>query len=116
MLMSNLTSKVVQLGFTEIYKKSYIGAIHINDNYSALTSNKVLSNGEDKMIIYSFKAKTFIEIKEYSFILSKNNLSLIPIPDKYNETKNDKLLLCACKKYLKSQKNGILLLKLNIIY
>ena len=113
-LMSNLTSKIVQLGLTEIYKKSYIGAIHINDNYSALTSNKVLSNGEDKMIIYSFKAKTFIEIKEYSFILSKNNLSLIPIPDKYNETKNDKLLLCACKKYLKSQKNGILLLKLNI--
>ena len=57
-------------------------------------------------------------IKGYSFIESRNNLSTIPIPDKYNKTKNDKLLFCACKKYkkyIKSQNNGILLLNLKII-
>ena len=50
----------------------------------------------------------------YSFVLSRNNLSIIPIPDKYNKKQNGKLLFCACKKYMKHQSNGILLLKLEL--
>ena len=95
-------------------KISCIGGIKINDKFSAFTSNKILANGEDTIIIYNHISKIPIEIKEYSFILTRNNLSIISIPDKYNNTKNDKLLFCACKKYIKTQKNGILLLKLNI--
>ena len=118
LLMENLdiNNDLIQLNKNTIYEKSYIGAIKINDNNFAFTSNRVLSNGEDKIIFYNLKFKKFIkEIKGYSFIESRNNLSTIPIPDKYNKTKNDKLLFCACKKYIKSQKNGILLLKLKII-
>ena len=105
-----------ELELKEIYKKTYLGSIKINDDIFTSTSNRVLSNGEDKIIFYNLKFKKFIkEIKGYSFIKSRNNLSTIPIPDKYNKTKSDKLLFCACKKYIKSQKNGILLLKLKII-
>ena len=46
------------------------------------------------------------EINNYSFNLYQNNLCLI---SKEKES-NNKLLLCACKKYIESQKNGILLL------
>ena len=95
-------------------KKSFIGGIKINDKFSAFTSNKILANGEDTIIIYNRISKIPIEIKKYSLILTRNNLSIISIPDKYNNTKNNKILFCACKKYIKTQKNGILLLKLNI--
>ena len=65
--------------------------------------------------IHFFYQKIIVDSLEgYSFILSRNNLSIIPIQDTYNKTKNDKLLFCACKKYIKTQKNGILLLKLEI--
>ena len=118
LLMENLDINK-ELKIKEIHNKAYLGAIKINDNNFAFTSNGVLSNGEDKIIFYNLKFKEFNkEIEGYSFIKSRNNLSIIPIPDKYNKTKNDKLLFCACKKYKKyveSQKNGILLLKLNII-
>ena len=112
--MKNLTNNNQQK-FKEIYKKAYRGAIKINNNHYAFTSNRILSNGEDEIIIFNKISKKFTEIKGYSFLLSKNNLSIISIPDKYNKTKNDKLLFCACKKYFNSQKNGILLLKLKII-
>ena len=47
-----------------------------------------------------------IEVKNYSFTLTLNNCALMKIPNK----NNCKLLLFACKKYLKDDKNGILLL------
>ena len=110
----NLMSNIVQPVYIKIYNKLYIGGINIDDNYCAFTSNRILLNGEDKIIFYNSNTKKIIQIEEFSFILSRNNLSIIPIPDKYNKTKKDKLLFCACKKYLKTQKNGILLLKLKI--
>ena len=50
------------------------------------------------------------EIKNYSLIYSTNGLALIPREE--IETEN-RILLCACKKYMKYQKNGILLVNLN---
>ena len=50
------------------------------------------------------------EIKNYSLIYSTNGLALIPREE--IETEN-RVLLCACKKYMKYQKNGILVINLN---
>ena len=96
---------------TKIYNKSYIGGIKVNENLVALTSNSVLSNGEDKLLIYNLEKKKFdIELDGYSFILSQNNLSLINIPESFINHENKKIILGACKRYTKVKKNGILLI------
>ena len=51
-----------------------------------------------------------IGVNNYSFTLSVNNCSLMRIPNK----NNCKLLLFAWKKYIKDDKNGILLLLLKL--
>ena len=102
------------LGGSQIYnidKKAYRGGIKINDNILAITSNRILPNGENKLRFFDGSTKNFldkIEVGNYSFTLSENNCALMGIPKREKE----KLLLVACKKYLKDDKNGILLLKL----
>ena len=97
-----------------IIPKSYRGGIKINDEIIALTSNRVLSKGEDKLIFYNIDLKKIIfEIVGYSFTLSQNNLSLISImPNTKNIEGTKTILLCACKKYIEKQNNGILLIYL----
>ena len=97
-----------------IYKKSYRGGIKINNEIIALTSNRILSNGENKLIFYNINLKKIIfEIVGYSFTLSQNNLSLINIMSNDNNIERAKIvLLCACKKYNNNQNNGILLITL----
>jgi len=98
----------------DLYKKAYRGGIKINIDNVAITSNRILSNGENRLKIYNSPSKMFleekIEAKNYSFILSENNCAIIKIP---KQEKNI-LLLCACKKYIKDDKNGILLLQLHL--
>ena len=98
----------------DLYKKAYRGGIKINIDNVAITSNRILSNGENRLKIYNSPSKMFleekIEAKNYSFILSENNCAIIKIP---KQEKNI-LLLCACKKYIKDDKNGILLLQLQL--
>ena len=86
--------------------------ICINNEIIAFTSNKVVSKGKDKIFFYIISSKNIVcSEKEYSFTLSLNGM--IVMPDQ-RETKkrimeNNKALLCACKKYIKNQKNGIFL-------
>ena len=97
----------------ELNKKSYRGGIKITDEIIAITSNSFLTKGEDKLIFFNSTSKSFInefEVKNYSFTISENNCALIRIPNK----NNCKLLLCACKKYRKGNKNGILLLEIQL--
>ena len=93
--------------FNKILTKS---AIKIN-NTIIFKSNKVVSNGQDKLIFLDFNSKrifaTNINKKYYSCIYSPNGLFLLPKDEKMPKIG---VLLCACKKYLKYQKNGILLL------
>ena len=94
-----------------IYEKAYRGGIKIDDNFLAITSNEILSKGENKLIFFGLNSKVFLkkkEVENYSFILSESNCSLMKIPKQENSC----LLLVACKKYIKNDKNGILLLKL----
>ena len=95
----------------EISKKYYRGGAQISNYLYAFTSNSIEPNGEDILIIYNTRTNSIVKsIEGYSFIVSSNGLCLI-----YNNiNKNNKILLCACRKYNPQQKNGILLIKLEL--
>ena len=99
-----------KMKFFKSFEGYYREGIKLNDNLIAFTSNKIVSRGENKLVIYDYlKEKIVLKKYGYSFILSSNGLSVI-------ENQNDKILLCACKKYNKKQKNGIFLMNLNYIF
>jgi hypothetical protein len=100
-----------------ILKEAYTGGIILSDDLFALTSNEIVKNGANKLIIYNIKSKKIqFELKGYSFIPSCNGLSIMQReePKPIKETKSySKTLLCACKKSKTNQKNGILLVNIN---
>ena len=106
-----------------IKEMPFIGCIKINDNYIALTSNSILPNGEDTLYIYDTNIKRFIKNIDHSFVLGVNGLNLMNIleePDEKDKSDNinqkeNTILLCACKKYTDSQKNGIIIIDTNSI-
>ena len=93
---------------------SFKGGIKINDNYIALTSNSILSNGKDKLFIYDIKNKFICNEINGSFISGINGLNIIDIDNELEEKQSKKILLCACKKYISGQKNGIMVIDANI--
>ena len=95
-----------QLTENKITEKTYRGLIKINDKNVSLSSNSIIPDGEDILLLYNTKKKTIPYKINGSFVVSINNLVIMPS----EETKiNYKILLCACKHYQKNQKNGILL-------
>ena len=89
----------------------YRSGIVISDNFFALISNKIL-NGKNTIKFFEINPnnntiKLFNEINGYSIIHSQNTLLLMDIG---NIEENKKILLCACKKYYKNEKNGFLLI------
>ena len=86
------------------------GGIQLGEKDAAFTSNSNLPEGQDKIYFYySNKGEISnggIE-EEYSFTISNHSMELIP-----NKKGVKTFLLCACKKYKKSQKNGILVINL----
>ena len=101
-----------QLAEYEISDKTFIGGIKINDKIVVLYSNSIIQNGEDKLIFYNIKTKRISDIIEgYSFTVWSDNLLLISTEEIKN---NNKILLCACKRYNKDKKNGILLINPNL--
>ena len=100
---SDIFNKSNKYGKKKVFDISFKGGIFINDNLIFLSSNRATPGGEDILILYDpINNKKIYEIKNYSFILSNYGLELIPKKGKL------KILLCACKKYFKEQKNGIL--------
>ncbi len=75
--------------------------------------------GNNNLLIYNIinHRKLFYKFKdEYSFIYSQNGLIIFPMNIKKKETHeiiNKNIILFACKKYCKTQKNGILLIMNN---
>ena len=102
---NDILGKIVQISGNPIKKDEiFFGGILINDYTIALTSNKSSKKGEDELLFYNNNSKKILNtIKGYSFTKSQNNLSLI----------NEKILLCACTKYIENQDNGILLIKIS---
>ena len=112
---SNLFNQIRKEINTCMEIKPIKSGILINQNYAALKMSDI--SFKKKSIIYFYQIKSNniidkrIEIKEYSFIYSANGLAIIP--RKEIEVDN-KILLCACKQYLKNQKNGILVVNIEI--
>lgn len=106
--------------FKRIFKQEY-GKLEITSVKSGLKLNqniivfKSCSIKNSFLKFYNCLSKIIIntEIKGHSLLYSTNGLSLIP--RKEINSKNI-YLLCACKKYNKNQKNGILLVSLNHNY
>jgi len=113
-----------QIKQNKIDDKTYFGAYKISDNIISLSSNNLLPGGEDGIIFYNTNTKKTTngknDIEGYSPIISSSGLSLITkdniiVNSKKNKTqKSNKILLCACKKYLQKQKNGILIMNANL--
>ena len=105
-IITNLNSKIIYNRKTVLDNKTFKGAIVINENEAVFTSNNILKNGGDVLVFFSMiEKKIKNEIKGYSFVNTVNGLTLIQ-----REKKDGSILLCACKKYISGQKNGILLL------
>ena len=105
----NLFTKNTQKN--EITDRLFFGGLRVNGNILVLTSNSILTKGDDRLIFYNTKSKNISnEIEGYSFIFSPNGIALMPREEIKNKNKiNNRILLCACKKYKQNQKNGILL-------
>ena len=109
---TDIESKIIKSSDKEInfFKNKLIkSGIKVN-NTIIFKSNKIVSNGEDKLFFLDINSNQIFTTninKEYSFIYFANGLTLIPKKEKMPK---NRILLCACKKYLRFQKNGILLL------
>ena len=102
---SNLENSEKPFNSKKILEKPYKSGIKISKNIIALTSNNILPNGKDEIIFYNSNKKEISKtIQNYSFITTINGLYLMNIDER------NKILLCACKKYLPNQRNGILLI------
>ncbi len=101
--MNNSLSDII---INEKCPTNYKEGIYIDKNICALTSNSIMDGGKDEINFVDYKTrKSKKKFEGYSFILSTTGLCLMNTKDD-----SDKILLCACKKYIKGQKNGILLI------
>ena len=111
-ITSNIFDKITKSKDKIFNEENVSGVIIIDENYVALkfccfndiNSNKI-------KFVNTFKQYTCqTEIKGYSFLFSYYGLSIMRSPQTPFE---NKVLLCACKKYYEGQKNGILLINTN---
>ena len=91
-------SKIINKYPKTIYIEYPKSGIFIDDDYIVFKSTNIVFN---ELILYNIKQKVIVSLtRKYSLIYSSNGLAF---------NKNN-ILLCACKKYTKKQKNGILLI------
>ena len=91
-------SKIINNYPKTIYIEFPKSGIFINDDYLVFKSTNIFIN---ELILYNIKHKVEENyIKQYSLVYSSDGLA----------SNNSNILLCACKKYTKNQKNGILLI------
>ena len=117
-IFGDLLNKCIQTNETTILNNiSTKSMIKIND-LLLIKSNKIVSKGKDTLIFYNLKLRKEMDIKlngDFSFVYTANGLTIMPMERERKdnaEIYQYKVLLCACKKYLKSQKNGILVVNI----
>ena len=94
----------------KLINNSYKVIKKINKTIIAFTSNEVIPNGKNSLILFDLESKEIKkELNGYSF--SKNINSLL-VMNNTNLSDEDKILICACQQYKSNQKNGILLLSI----
>ena len=110
-LFINTVSPIIQNKnkiINEFFLKS---GIKINNHLFACKSNRIISKGKDELLFYNSIKRWTFKIKDFSFILSNNGMMVMQIG---KEIKNkNQVLFCACKKYIRNQKNGILLVNID---
>ena len=119
----NIFDKIIQYNKKDISDGIlFKSAVILNDKILVFKSNKIVSNGKNILFFYNYISNTIIKKnnnieninkKNYSFIYFTNGLTIMPVNRIRKDNKNvgnNKILLCACKKYFKNQKNGILLI------
>ena len=107
--IKNLFYDNLNKGYNKIYVPSVKCGIKINDNYVVFKSCDIKNPYLQFYNWFSRKLVPNSQIKGYSLIYSTNGLSIMP---REENNPNNIILLCACKKYIKKQKNGILLVNL----
>ena len=118
-LLQDLLSEIIQVkDYDLIIGRSMKSIFQINENIFVIKSNKVISKGKDELIFFNNSSKKEIDVKiktSYSFSYTTNGFSIMSFIQNENEVEvENRALLCACKKYIKSQKNGILLVNMKI--
>ena len=105
--MSYSISKISNNTISRIISGNYKKGIYIENNICALISSNFMNGEKDIITFLNYINGKLIKKFEgnYSFIKSTTGLCLMNI-----KGDRDKILLCACKKYIKTQKNGILLI------
>ena len=100
----------MQKNFATINIKSVKSGIKIDEPFVAL---KTWNIAKSTIKFYNYKINFILssEVDEHSLILSSNGLAVL---SKEESDIKISALLCACKKYTKSQKNGILLIFVEI--
>ena len=92
---------------------NYTGGIKINKNVYGFTSNKLIPQGDDRLIIYDFDSDNLLkEINDdYTFGFTSNGLCLFDGNKIKSINENRQILLCSCKK---EKKHGFLVLNMNL--
>ena len=101
----------------KIFSVNYTDGIKLNKKIYAFTSNQLMPQGKDKLIIYDFSTKNIIkefsDDYSYSFSFTSNGLCLINTNEIKNIDEKRQILLCTCKKG-KEKKNGFLVLNMDL--
>ena len=89
------------------------GSVNINDNYTAFKVSNFFSRAKSGIYFYKRTINKIIEkkVKLKNYFLTYMLNGLVVMPREEVKSKN-KILLCACKKYFKYQRNGILIVNL----
>jgi hypothetical protein len=82
------------------------GIFKISNNIVILIKNNINLNNENKLILYKISNKSIITEIKGPLIKSGKDCSLISISNK------QKIVLCPCKKYRQTQRNGILFINI----
>jgi len=115
-LLDQLQNKSKFPIYTDVLMKS---AIKVNSNLLFFKSNNIASKGISKLKIFQYRQKKDIpdyfesaeSDQEYSFVFSPSGQALMTYKSNDSiEDPENKIVLFACKKYIKNQKNGILLI------
>lgn len=105
---------LINVNLNTSYENQFIDSsfrFKISNNLYQFTSNSILQNGKDCLSFKDINNNIIKDYKGYSFLLSKNNSCLIKGSDEEKYA-----ILCACKKYKKNQKNGIILINITLFY
>ena len=96
----------------QIFETNYINGINLKKKIFAFSSNKLLPNGENKLLIYDFQRNKILkEILNDSLKISNNGLNLINLDKIQSINTNREILLCSCSSREKGKngKNGFLM-------